>query len=276
MTTQAMEMLAGRLEIKATDVEKRTFEGDLSTSHLDLGDGFVRDIVWPGAFKRTLDHFRANPNPYIPLLDSHDRYSVYSVLGTMVDGQEVLTGNTLAYALDDGDELNVPEMKLRTRWLVDEGEDGDKVLDRLKAGSVRNMSMGYRPEQYDFATLASGERLRNLRVVALKEGSLVVFGMNPNAGVDLSTVKRFLDSFEEAKDHAPSEYAELEGLYARIGALLAVRKGDGPTEPEGPAADREADPERVKEILFRIRRLQAEDLATRVAARTGSAPGTFH
>lgn len=276
MATKDLQMIPGRFEVKNTDPGERTFEGFLSTSHLDLGDGWMRDIVWPGAFKRTKDHFDAASDPYIPLLDSHDRFSIFSTLGYLLDLEENLTGRTLTYELEDGEELNVPEMKLWTRWKVDEGDDGDRALARLRSGSARNMSMGYRPEQYDFATLASGERLRNLRVVALKEGSLVVFGMNPNANVDLSTVKKFLDSFEEAKDHTPSEYAELEGLYSRIGALLSTRKGDGPDEPEGPAADRDADPEEVRRVLRKIERLKAEDLATRVAARLGSAPGTIH
>lgn len=276
MATKNLEMIAGAFETKEVDLDSRTFEGDLSTSHLDLGDGFVRDIVWPGAFKRSIDHFEAASDPYIPLLDSHDRYSVLSVLGKLLSMREVLTGETLSYELENG-ELNVPEMKLRTRWLVDEGADGDRILARLKAGSLRNMSMGYRPEQYDFATLASGERLRNLRVVQLKEGSLVVFGMNPQAGVDLSTVKTFLDSFEEgqAKDRTPSEYAELEGLQKRIGALLAARGTSESPTGSGPAPDLSTR-EEAERLLRKIDRLNAEDLATRVAARLGSAPGTLH
>lgn len=272
MATKDLQMIPGRFEIKAIDPEEREFEGDLSTSHLDLGDGWVRDIVWPGAFKRTKDHFDQATDPYIPLLDSHDRFSIFSVLGHLLEMEENLTGRTLEYELEDDEILAVPEMKLWTRWKVIEGEDGDRVLNRLRPGSARNMSMGYRPVKFDFANLASGERLRNLREVKLKEGSLVVFGMNPEASVDLSTVKTFLDSFEGAKDHSGSEIAELRTLYSRIGSLLtSFEKADGPEEEEGP------DAERIQGILDRITRLKAEDLATRIdAARLGSAPGTLH
>lgn len=276
MAIKDMEMITGRFEIKSADREKREFEGDLSTSHLDLGDGFMRDIVWPGGFKRTLDHFAQSEDPYVPLLDSHDRFSILSVLGHMMEAEEVLTGDTLTYALEGGDQLRVPEMKLRTRWKVIEGDDGGRVLDRLRPGSVRNMSMGYRPINFEFATLESGERLRILKEVKLREGSLVVFGMNPEAQVDLSSVKGLLASLAEMQDPSPSELADLERLKARVDSLLTSGKDPDPPASEGP------DPERVAAILSEIDRLKAEGLATRIdltlrdAARLGSAPGTIH
>ena len=273
---EKMRTLVGDFEVKTVDRKARTFEGDLSTSHLDLGDYWQRDIVWPGAFKRTIDHFRSASDPYIPLLDSHDTYSIFSVFGHATELEERLTGEMLEYELADDDPgkadgptLRVPEMVLRTKWQVIDGEDGDRVFDRLRPGSVRKMSMGYRPIEYDFATLASGETLRNLREVALREGSLVVFGMNPEAEVDLTTVKRLLSSFEAGKEVTDADRVELVRVYERLGALLAPASDpssspaddtDAEEEPKGLADDE------LDRIRGRVRKVLAGRLSTRISA----------
>lgn len=186
--------LPGSFEIKAASREERTFEGSLSTSHLDLGDFFARDIVWPGAFRRTIDHFKAARDPYVPLLDSHSPYSIFNTLGHLLDAEEKLTGGTLVYTMAAGRKLEVPEMQLWTKWQVVDGVDGDRVLDRLRPGSIRKMSMGYHAVQSSSDELENGTPVRLLREVELEEGSLVVFAMNPEAQVDLATVKAVQDA----------------------------------------------------------------------------------
>lgn len=269
--TKHLRMMVADFEVKQLDRGERTFEGDLSTSHLDLGNGFERDIVHPGAFKRTLDHFENAEDPYIPLLDSHDQFSILSVYGHMLSGEEIKTGEVLNYELEGGETLEVEEMVLRTGWQVIEGPDGDRILDRLRPGSVRKMSMGYRPVTWDRNTLADGTTLRNLREVKLREGSLVVFGMNPEAEVDLETVKGLLDRMVKGDEISDAQREELVRVYEQLGALLEdgdEGKTDDPPEdpPEGPAAD---EMERVRK---RIRKVLADSLATRIdAARRSSA-----
>ena len=225
------EYMVADFAIEAKDEQERTFEGTLSTSHLDLGDGWgTRDVVHPGAFKRTMGHFRRAKEPYVPLVDSHRYHSILNVFGHLLEGEEEKTGRTLSYDLEGGKTLKVDEMFFRTKWQIIDGPDGDRVLDRLRPGSVRKMSMGYKSVRADFAALKEGGRVRNLREVGLKEGSLVVFPMNPNADVDRQTVK-----------------AEIEAL---------LSKDDG---PEGLAPE---DPRR-REVDARLVDLRVRRLATR-------------
>lgn len=259
-TTKEMKLISGRFEVKSVDEEKRTFEGDLSTSHMDLGDGYARDIVMPGGFKRTLDHFNTSVDPYIPLLDSHDRWSVLSILGHMTAGEEILTGQVLEYEMEGDEVLRIPEMKLRTSWTVIDGNDGDRVLDRLRPGSARNMSMGYRTVEWRMMTLATGEPLRLLDEVMLREGSLVVFGMNPEAQVDIGTVKALMD-LKEVKEE---DRQTLIDLQARLNALL--KPGSEKEPPEGPAKTAN-----VEELLSKIGQLRADRLSTRIR-RLGGHP----
>lgn len=207
---------------KAVDDGARRITGNLSTSHLDSGDGWRRDIVWPGAFKRTLDAFRASDRSYVPLIDSHDYYSVLNVFGHLVAAEEQLTGQTLRYPLEDGGELEVPEMALHTEWQIIDGDDGKRLMDRLRPGSVRKMSMGYEPVKWDIDRLASGDNVRNLREVNLREGSLVVWGMNDNAEITAVKAMARLEALGP-EDAETLDRTQLEALHLRLGALL-----DGP------------------------------------------------
>lgn len=252
--------LFGRLEIKEANAGKRTFAGILSTSHLDEGNWFFKDIVWPGAFKRTLDHFKKSSDPYIPLLDTHDSWSVMNALGTMTDGVEVLTGKTLKYEKDDGLTLDVPEMHLETEWKVIKGPDGERLLERIDSGAVRKMSMGYKSFKEDFVELKTHGRVRNLREVGLKEGSLVIFPMNPNADVLRDTVKsslatalRDLDSLD-AKDR--------DEILEEFRALLLKTQPTPARVPESTAGLAHDDPKRL------ARESRLRDLSLRLLATT--------
>lgn len=263
--TQTKLFLPGNFEVKAQDQGSRTFEGFLSTSHLDLGDWFARDIVWPGAFKRTLDHFKASSNGYIPLLDSHDPWSIFNVLGHLIDGEEQLTGKTLVYEMEGGRNLEVPEMRLWTKWQVVDGTDGDRVLDRLRPGAVRKMSMGYETIRKDEDRLADGTVVRNLREVALVEGSLVVFPMNPEADVDLTTVKMALAL--QSGSLTPEQSRQLKD---QIRALLEEDEDSTPAgdqqqkvedpAPEDPEAPKGLAPEEQAALQQRILALQLRRL----------------
>lgn len=240
--------LVGSLEVKGVDVAKRTFTGALSTSHIDLGGWFYKDIVYPGAFKRTLDHFKKSKDPYIPLLDSHNRHSVFSAFGLLQDGEEELTGKTLKYDQEDGGSFDVPEMKLMTTWNVIKGADGDRLLDRIESGVVRKMSMGYDSEREEFVNLKGHGKTRVLKEVKLGEGSVVIFPMNPNA--EISKAKSFFESFG-LSDLTKADRDE----------LIALLKGESLAEkapaPSGLAPE---DPNRVAlEAMFRT--LETQHLA---------------
>jgi hypothetical protein len=237
---RARQYMAGDFEIKAKDEARRTFTGTLSTSHIDLGDGRARDIVHPGAFKRFLDHFKgASDRAYVPLIDGHQYRSIFNVYGHMLDGEEKLTGETLQYQRKDGGTLDVGEMLFDTEWQVIDGADGERLLDRLRPGSVRKMSMGYETLQGDEVELKDYGRARNLREVLVTEGSLVVFPMQPNADVNLATVKSLLDALRDGTLTEEME-AELRELAPeaknRIRALL-----DAAPPADSDSADAPAD-----------------------------------
>ena len=224
------------LEIKAKDDQKRTFRGALSTSHLDLGDGFRQDIVYPGAFTEFLTDFKAQRDPYVPLLDSHDPFSILNVYGHMLDAEEKLTGATLRYETASGGALEVPEMMLDAEWQVIDGVDGDRVLDRLRVGSVRKMSMGYKKIQSEEVELRDGPA-RLLRKVWVREGSLVVMPMNPMAEIDIASVKADLAALDRA-NLTDEDRQQLRALASQIGALLRPE----PASPDEKSADAQGSP----------------------------------
>jgi HK97 family phage prohead protease len=216
VAAQAKQRLVGRFELKSKDESKRTFEGSLSTSHLDLGNGRFRDIVWPGAFDGTLKALHDDGH-HIPLLDSHNPTSIFNVLGHMLDGEEVLTGQTLKYKKADGKTLAVPEMLLNVEWQVIDGVDGERLMDRMRPGSVRKMSMGYEVGAFDFVDLADEGKVRNLREVFVGEGSLVVFPMNDNAEVRRDSIKALADL-----RHAIVNGGGVDELEALLGELQST------------------------------------------------------
>lgn len=207
------------LSVKAEDIdeEARTFEGMLSVWGPDLGD----DVMHKGAFKKTIREWKSGSDA-IPLLNSHNHFDVLSSFGQLLDAKET----------DDG---------LWTKWEVIPGADGDRILDRIRPGSngrapVSKMSIGYEPTKFDFeqSDRARFGRLRNLREVSLKEGSLVLFPMAPGARVDTSTVKSWIDDANsiDPADVTPEVKTELRRLASRIGILLSGKAKPTGTNPD--------------------------------------------
>ena len=282
MTERKKFYAVSAFEIKEKDESRRTFRGALSTSHLDSGNGAFRDIVQPGAFKRSLHNFKnARDGAYIPLVDSHRYDSIFNVYGHMTDGEEVLTGKTLRYNRKDGGTLEVPEMKLDTEWQIIDGPDGERLLDRLRVGSIRKMSMGYQNTAApDFVDLKSEGKTRILKQVSLGEGSLVIFPMNNAADVDLSSVKSLLDALRDGtltEDEEEAIRRWPRDIKDRFRALLAEEAKATPEpeliteEDESPEPDAQAkaepvelapdDPKRI-EMEERVRDILLRSLAT--------------
>jgi len=147
----------------------RAFTGLAAAYSLDQGG----DVILPGAFKRTIADWRTSKR-ILPLIDSHNRFSVRNVVGKLVDALET----------DEG---------LETTFQVIDGPDGDEVLRRLKGGFVDGLSIGYDPIGVRLPTPAERARWpgveRILPEVRLREVSVVVFPMNLDATVDTATVK---------------------------------------------------------------------------------------
>lgn len=216
------------LSVKAEGIDEkaRTFEGLLSVWGPDLGD----DVMHRGAFAKTLKEWKKGSDA-IPLLNSHNHFDVLSSFGQLIEAKETADG-------------------LWTKWEVIPGADGDRILDRIRPGSngrapVSKMSIGYEPMKFDFeqSDAARFGRLRNLREVNLKEGSLVLFPMAPGARVDTSTVKSWIDEANELDpaDVSPELKTELRRLASRIGLLLSGKAKPTGSTPEPESTDDSAD-----------------------------------
>lgn len=183
-------------EVKALDEDARTFTGLAAAYSLDQGG----DIILPGAFKRTLKDWRGSKKRIVPLLDAHDRFSVRSVIGKMIDATEV----------DDG---------LEATFQVIEGSDGDEVFRRVKGGYVDGLSIGY--EAVEIRQPSTDEARagvwRYLKEVKLLEVSVVPFPMNVDARIDLDSVKTMLAKGAAISD---TDRQELVEMHEQISALL--------------------------------------------------------
>ncbi|TVS11858.1 MAG: HK97 family phage prohead protease [Gammaproteobacteria bacterium] len=154
-------------EAKAVSEEERTFEGLAAAYSLDLGG----DVIQPGAFRRTIDHWKASGR-VLPFLDQHS---------PSVNPSHSVTQHTLGRITD----MEERDGGLWIRVKVARTQAGDDYMALLRDGMVEGLSIGYRavnPEMDD-------EGVRHLKEVALMEVSAVTWGMNPDALVDLASVK---------------------------------------------------------------------------------------
>ena len=234
--------LVTRFEVKALDDEARTFSGLAATWDLDLGG----DVIEPGAFKRTLKNWQRSKR-VLPLLDSHNGHSVRSVVGKLLEAEEVTKGLDASFEVIDG-------------------PDGDEVFRRVKGGYVDGLSIGYSAVQVRYPEtedeLATGV-YRYLKEVKLHEVSVVLWPMNPEARIDTATAKALLMAAKD-KTLTDDDLAELDGLAAEIDVLR--RANTTPGEPT---------PEALKALSDRIQRLQLHRLATRIEAARHSGSRTL-
>lgn len=215
------------LSVKADtiDLTDRTFEGLAATWDEDLG----QDIIHKGAFKKSISLWK-DSGEALPLLNSHDHFDIFSALGQALAMKETPEG-------------------LWTKWEVLEGEDGDKVLARLRPSPrtgraiIAKMSIGFVPTKFSFeqpeGTDSFFDRIRHIDEADLKEVSLVLFPMNPNASIDASTVKMWLKAAHDADPRKLDGVTRLElrRLNSRIGLLLKKQKPEDDEELEDSEED---------------------------------------
>lgn len=161
--------------LKAQDDGARTFEGESSVFTLDE----TKDIIHPGSYKRTLDHWKASGR-VIPLMDYHSyklnpSHSVTQhTLGKMVDAEE------------RGDAL-------WTRFQIAKTRAGDDLQALLRDGMVEGLSVGFKP----IVAGRDEKGVRHIRELQLLEVSVVTFGAHPDALVDLASVKALVDALKD-------------------------------------------------------------------------------
>ena len=238
------KVLARRFELKAVDEAARTFEGMVAAFSLDFGG----DIIEPGAFKRTLRDWSRGKGRIVPLIDSHGRDSIRRVVGKMLEAEE----------RDDG---------LWTKHDIIEGPDGDEIYRRVKGGYVDGMSIGYKAVQVRAPSEEEARRgiWRFLKEIKLTENSLVVEPMNPDARVDLGTVKEA--DRDDVRRALMEQFTadEIEALKAGDGNIRALLEGLPPGEelissPEAAAKALAPDDPRRAAMEHRLRKLTLRSL----------------
>lgn len=236
--------LVAPFSVKAVDEDAGTFEGYAATWDLDLGD----DVIHRGAFKETIEEWRASGKA-MPLLNSHNYFDVFSGVGQMLDAEEDKRG-------------------LWTKWEVLDGEEGGRVLARLRPSKrtgksiIGSMSIGYVPIKWDMEDddgARSGVK-RNLRKVGLREVSLVLFPMNPAAEIDAATVKSAL-----ARHAAPDDVLAALALAGPEAEALVEAMGK---QAEGPDGLDWGTPGNTPLDILRMRRMRSRSTALKAGIIT--------
>lgn len=233
-------------EVKATDTSGRTFEGDSATTGRDLGG----DIIHPGAFARTLDHWRASGGPegkgarVINLLDQHAYKLSFApsvvehTLGRLIEAEE------RTVPTDGGEDETV----LWSKFLVARTQRGDDLLSLIEDRHATRLSIGWKAVRFDFSTMTDEDgntvRVRNIYELMLGEISVVMFAMNPQALIDVDSVKAVVEQYA-AGELNDDDRSALKGLHDRIGTLLEGKapESDGGAESKGVPPD---DPRRLE------------------------------
>lgn len=242
--TKSQTRAITRLSVKAVNATERTFEGLAAAWSLDDGG----DVIERGAFAKTLNDWKQSGGKrIIPLIDQHSYGSVFKVVGKLLDAAEN----------EDG---------LWTKWQVVNGDDGDKVLERVEGNFVNGLSIGYETVQADIEQItidSETEYIRHLKELKLIEVSLVIWGMNPDALIDTSSVKALLNA-ERAGDatltaeQRQQVLTQLESARDDITALLSAQKKGKESEPAA------ATEEQKRAISDRIMSLRLRSAATRL------------
>lgn len=231
-----MERKTLKLEVKGLD-EAGTFTGYVAvTGNKDLGG----DVIEPGAFAKTLkDH-----DGKVVLLDSHDSYSGRARLGILH-----LSEDSKGLKVDKG-VLNLQKASAQEAYA--------DLRFYHENGLPLGMSIGYDAIQKSYETDKGGNTIRRLKEVALWEGSLVTFPMNPKARVtNVKAFEQLAEPFdqllaelkagrmisaanmEKLKEAMSGMHAAMEQIVALVEAASEeAPKGTEPTAntsaPEGP------------------------------------------
>lgn len=192
--------LDSEFEIKTID-EKGSFSGYASVFNVvDRG----RDVVVPGAFKRTLaEHDAKNTRP--PMLWQHDLREPVGTFSTIREDKKGLY--------------------VEGTLLVDEDATAKRVYAHMKAGSVRGLSIGYYiatgGDEWDDA-----KAVRRLKDIDLHEISLVTIPMNDSARVTAVKAER-ITTIREFED-----FLRDEGGFSHAAAKAIASRGFSKAQSE--------------------------------------------
>ena len=216
MKTKTVDVVHAAFQIKAAGQDDGLDEGVFTGYASVFGNvDSYGDIVQPGAFKDSLDAWRASDRQ-IPLLWGHDTYALDSIIGS-IDPSEAVE--------DDHGLLVTGRFDLDT-------ESGRLAYRHVKGRRLSDMSFAYRV--LEEAKKPDGNHLLKLD---LREVSIVHTGANPEAGV--RAVKsalvevglkagRVLSAANETTLRDATDKV-MEGIRAIESVLASVAVDSGPT-----------------------------------------------
>jgi HK97 family phage prohead protease len=202
-----------RFQVKGT-TDQRQFTGLASTWDLDEGG----DMILPGAYKATLAEWQQSGRT-MPLINQHNYHDARHAIGKMIAAEETTEGLVATFQV-----VNSPE--------------GDEFLARIKDGIIDGLSIGYSARKWRPPTDAEKTLgvQRVLEEIDLREVSLVIWGMNPNALIDTASVKSLAQTLTQLRRDTLSDddRKTLRQIASTCGALL--RPADASPSPEAGAA----------------------------------------
>lgn len=191
---QASQTRAGLIKVRASslDEEARTFEVDIATDgEVDMG-GYREVLLMSGLDLPAGSSFR------MPLLDSHDRRSINSILGSVTDPK-----------IDGG------VVRGKATFTTD-NETADRAMALIRDGHLTDFSAGYTIRDEVFVRAGNKEKIQGREyegpvfVVTnwkLREGSLVAVGADEAAKVREAT--RALITKPEAPANPTTEVRQM-------------------------------------------------------------------
>jgi|SRR5688572_10870745 len=248
MTETEYKSLEAPFSLKAVDEGARTFKGLSSTWDEDLGG----DIVHPGAFTRTIDHFKSSGR-VITLTDGHPQgegiagQRATRVIGKVIDAAETKAGVETQFQMVPDDPM------------------AEAALRRIKGGFVTDLSIVYKSVK---AEREKGTGRRHIHELKWNGVGLVLQGMNPGARVDQFSVKSLVAALQ-ADELTDEQKAALMALPAELKSQLRALLDDPPAPmgavtappPAGTPIGLAPDDPRRAELAARLRGLKLRRLA---------------
>jgi HK97 family phage prohead protease len=195
------------------------------------------DVIEPGAFAKTVAE---NGQAGWPMLWSHDPYEPLGMM--FADGGE--------------DDHGLP-VKGQFNMDVQSAREKHSLMVQ---GAIKGLSIGYQTIQYAYGKIGD-QTVRQLKELALREGSPCVFPANPLAtvtGVKSQAIMRRLQELEAkaGRTLSAATIAQIQSVIENIEmamegleALLGVAEPGEPTQDDSGAASPKTEPAPVATLL---------------------------
>lgn len=149
------------LQIRDLDTKSRRIQGRAVPYGVEIDLGWYYESMAAGVFSKSIkEAARA-----LPLLLFHNPRDLDTIIGSTQSWQENVKGSDGIHGLEG-------------IWGVDEGEEEDRALAKVEAGSLAFMSVGFQPKAGDLGSEYRWDDDDNLHVLR-KEARLLEVSLTP-------------------------------------------------------------------------------------------------